>query len=60
MIIDLVTAAGHQCNGRCSELAELKRVLQLKNYEIDMGKGIEVLCVIAMYWLGKFAEIHKP
>jgi hypothetical protein len=36
MMIDLVTAAGHQCNGRYSELTDLKRALQLKNYEIDI------------------------
>ncbi|KAF8209663.1 hypothetical protein K438DRAFT_1810175 [Mycena galopus ATCC 62051] len=36
MIIDLVTAQVHRCNGHCSELADLKRALQLKNYEIDI------------------------
>ncbi|KAJ7867525.1 hypothetical protein B0H14DRAFT_336079 [Mycena olivaceomarginata] len=34
VIIDFVTAQTHNCNGACSELAHLKRALQLKNHDL--------------------------
>ncbi|KAJ7077268.1 hypothetical protein B0H15DRAFT_934042 [Mycena belliarum] len=36
IIIDLVTAQAHRCNGHCAELFDLKSALQLKNHEIDI------------------------